>query len=274
MKDHPVTPLETPIPRRKMLGWLAKGGLAGAALLAWPGAAASAAPMAVPLEPRGAANLRDLAAKLARVPRRRDFKTVPMILTESKQWDHEALALLLNYRGGPKQVWDNTDIASPWLNLMRNATNAQVWSFKHPDFLAVSANHGTCHLALFQQYIWGKYNLSRMIGNKFKRNIFLDIPAGEKSQSAADFNNPHGLFSPGANCIPLLMERGTVFLACHNAIWEFSHALIAKGHNPDHLTHEALAADLTNHLIPGAVLTPGIVATIPELQLAGYEYIK
>ena len=274
MKDHPVTLLETPMPRRKMLAWLAKGGIAGAALLALPGAAASADPMAAPLEPRGAKNLKDLSAALARAPRHRNFKTVPMILTEPQQWDYEALNLLLTYHGGPRQVWDNTDISSPWLNLMRNATNAQVWSFKHPNFLAVSANHGTCHLALFQQHIWEKYNLPAMIGKKFKRNVFLDIPAGEKGKSPADFNNPLGLFSPSANCIPLLMERGTVFLACHNAIWEFSHALMAKGHNPDHLTHEALAADLTNHLIPGVVLTPGIVATIPELQLAGYEYIK
>jgi hypothetical protein len=28
-----------------------------------------------------------------------------------------------------KQVWDNTGIASPWLNVMRNSLNTQVWSF-------------------------------------------------------------------------------------------------------------------------------------------------
>jgi hypothetical protein len=30
-------------------------------------------------------------------------------------------------QGAPKQVWDNTGIASPWLNVMRNLLNAQVW---------------------------------------------------------------------------------------------------------------------------------------------------
>jgi hypothetical protein len=42
--------------------------------------------------------------------------------------------------------------------------------------------------------------------------------------------------------------------------------------NPDHLSHEAIAAELTNRLIEGTVLTPGIVATIPELQRAGFHY--
>ena len=45
-------------------------------------------------------------------PRRRDFKTVPMILERPDQWDHAALAEVTGYRGGPKQVWDNTGSAA------------------------------------------------------------------------------------------------------------------------------------------------------------------
>ena len=41
---------------------------------------------------------------------------------------------------------------------------------------------------------------------------------------------------------------------------------------PPGASHEAVAAELTNHLIGGLVLTPGIVATIPELQQAGSHY--
>ncbi|MEA3157605.1 MAG: hypothetical protein QOK44_5194, partial [Betaproteobacteria bacterium] len=69
-----------------------------------------------------------------------------------------------------------------------------------------------------------------------------------------------------------LQSRGAVFLACHNAIWELSAKLLRIGANPDHLSHEAIAAELTNHLIDGVVLTPGMVATIPELQEAGFHY--
>jgi intracellular sulfur oxidation DsrE/DsrF family protein len=78
---------------------------------------------------------------------------------------------------------------------------------------------------------------------------------------------------PG-DTIPALQERGVVFLACHNAIWELTAKLRDRGNNPDHLSHEAVAAELTNHLIDGIVLTPGVAATIPELQQAGFHYVK
>jgi hypothetical protein len=39
-------------------------------------------------------------------------------------------------------------------------------------------------------------------------------------------------------------------MACHNEIWELAGSLIAAGTNPDRLSHEALAAELTNHAFP------------------------
>jgi len=119
-------------------------GLAGGA-----GVAHAAAPSA--LTPLRAGELDALMRRLATAPRRRDFKTVPMILTNPRQWDHEALSEVLAYEPAAKQVYDNTDINSPWLNLMRNALNTQVWSFRHLDFLAVSVTRGTAHLALYDQ---------------------------------------------------------------------------------------------------------------------------
>jgi hypothetical protein len=87
-----------------------------------------------------------------------------------------------------------------------------------------------------------------------------------------DYENPEGAFSPHDNSIPALQRRSVVFLACHNAIWEFAEKLIATEVNPDHLSHDALAAELTNHLIAGAVLTPGMVGTLVELQRRGFNY--
>lgn len=220
-----------------------------------------------------ASTLAGLHRHLAATPRRRDFKTVPMILTERDTWDHEAIDLLMAYTGGPRQVWDNTDLASPWLNLMRNALNAQVWSWGHPDFLAVSATHGTAHLALYDDYLWDKYKLAELAHAKSPNNPYLVAPPASKV-AATDYENPAGAFSPADNAVTVLQRRGVVFLACHNAIWEFSGALIQKGNNPDKLGHEQLAAELTNHLIPDAVLTPGVVGTIPQLQAAAYHYIK
>ncbi len=224
------------------------------------------------LLPNGASTLQELSERLAKAPRRRDFKTVSMILISPDQWDSEALTEVLRYSGKPKQVWDNTALTSPWLNLMRNAMNAQIWSFKHPNFLAASATHGSAHLALYDNYIWNKY-LTTFTKGKWKSNVWLKQPPAS-ADSPADFNNHEGVFSPHDNSLEVLMRRGAVFLACHNEIWELTMALHNKGINPDGLSHPEMAAEFTNHLIPGAILTPGIVGTLPELELAGFQYAK
>ena len=260
--------MKTPPGRRFALMTMGLGMVAGATGLAAPPDARAAGPS---LLPPGAKSLEDLSARLSRAPRRRDFKTVPMILTDPDQWDSAALTEVIAYRGEPKQVWDSTGIASPWLNVMRNALNTQVWSFKHPDFLTVSATHGTALLALFGPATWEKYQFAKLTGGKFQSNTLLAEPKAAAADPK-DYENPDGLFSPHDNSIPALQRRGAVFLACHNAIWETSATLIATGVNPDKLSHGALAADLTNHLIAGVVLTPGVVGTVPELQRAGFSY--
>jgi hypothetical protein len=52
------------------------------------------------LTPPGATHLEALKKRLAQTPRRRDFKTVPMILNNPEQWDHEALTEVLS--SGPR----------------------------------------------------------------------------------------------------------------------------------------------------------------------------
>ena len=225
------------------------------------------------LTPGDAGQLNALMQRLAKAPRRRDFKSVPMILTNPEQWDHEALSEILAYKPVPKQAWDSTDIGGPWLNMIRNALNAQIWSFKHADFLAVSVTHGTANLALYDQAMWDKYQLTKLAGGKFKTNTLI-LNQEAESADPAHFENPAGAFSPADNSIPALMRRGVVFMSCHNAIWEQAAALINADLNPDKLSHEALAAELSNHLIAGVVLIPGAAATMPELQQAGFHYAK
>ena len=257
--------------RRNAIQTFGLGLAAGAVGLvaAQPRAAAAAD---APLLQAGSGQLRALMERLAHAPRRRDFKSVPMILTTPDQWDHEALSEVLAYKPAPKQAWDMTKIDGPWLNLMRNSLNAQIWSFKHPDFLVVAECHGSAQVALYDQTMWDKYELSKLAGDKFKTNTLI---VAQKAQAAdpANYEDAAGVFSPADNSIPALMQRGVVFMSCHNAIWEQSAKLLKTGVNPDKLSHEALAAELTNHLIPGVVLTPGAVATLPELQQAGFHYI-
>ena len=140
---------------------------------------------------------------------------------------------------------------------MANAMDAQVLSFRHADFLAVSATHATAQLALHDDYVWEKYQFAKATNGKFKTNT-LGAPV---APAAVDIT------------IPSLMRRGAVFLACHIALWERAGALIAAGTNPDGLSREALTAELTNHLIPGVVLTPGAVAPCRNPRIAGFRYI-
>jgi intracellular sulfur oxidation DsrE/DsrF family protein len=231
----------------------------------------AAAAVEAALTPPGATHLEAMKKRLAQAPRRRDFKTVPMILDHEEQWDHEALTEVLSYRPAPKQVWDSTDIRGPWLNLMRNALNSQIWSFKHPDFLAVSVTHGTALLALYDQDIWEKYQLTRLAGELFETNTAM-IENKSAAGDPANYQDPTGPFSAEDNSIPALMRRGVVFMSCHNAIWEQAAALIKTGINPDKLSHSVLAAELTNHLVDGAVLIPGAAGTLPELQQVGFDY--
>ena len=253
----------------RRIALLGLGVAAGAAALG--GNSANAAKASGAWLPQRAATLQQLHARLDAAPRRRDFKTVPMILENEDYWDREALAELIGYRDGPKQIWDNKDLGGPWLNLMRNNLNVQIYSFKRPDFLIVSATHASAHLAMYDQAMWDKYELSKLAGARFPNNTLV----AEQKAAAEDPKNhqdPQGAFSPANNSIPALQRRGAVFLACHNSIWEQSDTLIRNGSNPDKLSHEALAAELTNHLIPDVVLTPGAVATLLRFQEAGYHY--
>jgi hypothetical protein len=259
--------------RRAALQTLSLGFAASALGLVIEGHAKAQAALPSSLTPRDAGQLNALMRRLVEAPRRRDFKFVPMILTNPEQWDHEALSAILAYPPTPKQAWDCTDIAGHWLGEIRNALNGQIWSFNHPDFLAVSATHGTANLALYDQAMWDKYRLARFAGGKFKTNTLIEHQKAESADPAI-FENPAGAFSPADNSIPALMRRGVVFLSCHNAIWEQAAELIKADVNPDKLSQEALAAELTNHLIAGVVLIPGASATMPELQRVGFHYAK
>jgi len=225
------------------------------------------------LEPVSGKNLRELLLALAGMPRRRDFKTVPMIVDQPELWDLAPLAAVLAYKGGPRLACDNTDLNGSWLNGMRNTMNSQIWSFREPNFLCVSATHGSAHLALFDQDTWDKYQLAKLAGGNISHNKFIVAPSAF-AHDPADFQSAEGAFSTKGSNILVLQRRGAVFMACHNSIWEIAERLVGAEQNPDHLSVDAVAAELTNHLIPDVVLTPGIVATLVNLQRSGYAYSR
>lgn len=237
------------------------------------GAAASAAPAEAHAgaSPRNDGALAALSRRLAALPRRRGFATVPFLVTSPDYWDQPAAALVLAYHYRSIQMWENSDLGGPWLNLMREAVNGQVFAHGNPEFLAVSATHGSAHLALFGQDMWDKYKLAGLTGGKFAANSFI---SGKPTVSPADDQQDlGGFYGPNNNNIRTLQQRGVVFVACHDSI----HAIARNVHATADfagISPDVIAADLTNGLVPGAVLVPSVVAFMVELQRAGFTYSK
>jgi intracellular sulfur oxidation DsrE/DsrF family protein len=85
-----------------------------------------------------------------------------------------------------------------------------------------------------------------------------------------DRQKTDGFYGPGNSNIVSLQRRGAVIVACHDSIHAIARGIAAKrGDDPD-----IIAADLTNNLIPGAILVPSVVAYLIELQHAGFTYAK
>jgi hypothetical protein len=120
--------------------------------------------------------------------------------------------------------------------------------------------------------MWDKYQLARIAGGNFRTNSLIE-PRDVCTHNAAR-EDANSMFGPAGNNVLALQLRGVVFMACHNAIWEHSATLLEKGINPDKLSHEAVAAELTNHLVSGVILTPGMAGTLPQLQRVGFCYAK
>ena len=215
--------------------------------------------------------LSSLNRTLATLPRRRGFHSVPFILNDKRFWDHDAADALLSYSAPQRQMWEATDLAGPWLNLMREAVNGQVFSHDHKDFLAVAAIHGGAHLALFTETAWAKYKFAAKTDDRLASNtLIVERPGVSPSD---DLQNLDGFYGPNNNNIITLQRRGMVFIACHDSI----HAIARGLHIAPEFSGtpaDAIAADLTNSLVPGAVLVPSVVAFIAELQRAGYSYAK
>jgi intracellular sulfur oxidation DsrE/DsrF family protein len=78
--------------------------------------------------------------------------------------------------------------------------------------------------------MWDKYQLAAMAGRDFKTNTL--IYANDAPTNTAAHEDPNSVFGAAGNTIPALQQRGVVFMACHNAIWEHTAKLLEKGINP------------------------------------------
>ena len=132
----------------------------------------------------------------------------------------------------------------------------------------MSATHGTAHLALYDDMIWDKHQFAGLTNGKFTSNTLSKLPAATASD-ALDFQKADGFYSPAANRIPVQQRRGAVFIACHNQVWEITAGRIKAGVTPDRLSHEAMAAEFTNHPIAGVCSALARSALCPSFSSRG-----
>ncbi|ASW08553.1 thiosulfate dehydrogenase [Rhizobium sp. 11515TR] len=261
--------LEKPTTRRLALGALGASAVAVASIGTSTLSAKEKNPP--PVASDGGRKLQNLSERLANVPRRRDFTSVPFMADRKDLWDHEASVELLAYDGGPRQMWEASDISAAWLNLMRESVNGQVFAHGNKDFLAVAAVHGSAHHTLFNQSMWDKYDLAEIAGAKSRRNDFIVEKAGATAMD--DHQDVDGFYGPANNNILSLQKRGAVFVACHDSIHAIARGIASRESN-SRLPADAVAADLTNNLIHGVILVPSVVAYLAELQDARFTYAK
>lgn len=239
-------------------------------------ASSAALAKATPTEPTGGiGTLARLTQQLRQIPRKRNFETVRFMLTDPAEWDSEAAKLLLSYSDRSKQVWENTEITASWPVLMREAINGEVFCHRHPEFLQIAAMHGLAHLALFNDDTWRRLRLDQLAGPQFASNTLIKEKPGVSRSD--DPQNVDGFYGPDNNNIVSLQKRGSVFVACHDSIYAISRRLqqaAGPGTALGGMPIGALAADLTNNLIPDCVLVPSVVAFLVELQKAGFTYVK
>jgi len=95
-------------------------------------------------------------------------------------------------------------------------------------------------------------------------NQHADPPAEGPVRRSEELRGSYGRLLAGRQLHPGVDAARRGLHVLPQRLWEEAAGLIERGTNPDRLSHEAMAAELTDHLIPGVVLTPGAVGTLPE----------
>ncbi|GAB6854872.1 transcriptional initiation protein Tat [Asaia astilbis] len=223
----------------------------------------------LPPPPEPQDNLPELSRQLAALPRRRQFATIPRVLDHPDLWDDAAFEALVGFRGRRKMLGAGADLSGHWPVEAQNLINSEVFSFGHPDALLVMALWGEAQLALYDAAAWTRFDLARLVPAGETVSA-LQQPSTGSSRHHQDEQGAYGIAGRG---IPALQARGVVFLACHNAIWSHAGRILALGGGSVGGSQEQIAAELTNHINPRAIVTPSALGAMAELQGSGFSRI-
>jgi len=148
-----------------------------------------------------------------------------------------------------------------YLNTWRDAYGVQ-----EKDLSVIVALYGhTLPLGLTDE-MWEKYQLGQALGitdpktnAPLVRNWFAHLQSGDPvADGQADAS------------MEKLQGRGVLFIVCNNALGNWA-AHLAPAHGGD---AAAVRADFLAHVIPGAVVVPGVMVAMNKAHERGFGYVR
>ena len=179
------------------------------------------------------------------------------------EWDEKWLEAL---NAKHKQFFDAPDTTSgAGLIQARNFLNAfrDAYGTQDHDVNVVVGFHGSAAALAFQDAAWEKFRLAQYAEiidpatkNPALRNLFVAPRATDPV--------------PPDAAIPVLQQRGAVFLLCNNSLRRITRTLHADGYGEDDALRKEL---LGRHLVPGVIVVPSMVVAANRTQARGFSYV-
>ncbi len=132
------------------------------------------------------------------------------------------------------------------------------------DVNLVMGVRGTGIPIVLRDEIWAKYKLGEQYGI---------IDPATKAASVRNLYvhsnvQPNGPVSH-EQTVEALQKRGVIFLVCRNTIAGATRKLVAAGMG----TSEQVRESLTNGMLPGVIIIPGMIIAFTEMQQRGVAYV-
>lgn len=186
-------------------------------------------------------------------------------------WHMEEFDKVVKSKARVKQLFDcekldNGDFLSP----IKNSINGLQFGFNIPadQIKMVGALRGSANLINFDDSMWEKYQIGEYAktddpktSKPAVRNPFFPKKEG-MSKDPQDMKSIYQDYTAQA-----MMDRGMVFLSCHNATTNAARNIIKKFALKVEV--EEVVKDLQAHMLPGVISVPAMVSAIAILQVDG-----
>ncbi len=210
-----------------------------------------------------------------------DAQSIPggsNVVEHLAQFDFKSFQRIVGRPAKIRQVFEQVAFKPLLWNNMKNSLNGLQFGYGiKPNEIAIAiAGHGPSAAYGYSDYVWQKYNIGEYFGikdaqgNTITKNMWL--AAKNPYDVKADPDDEKGMYQDTS--IEMMQKRGAVLMTCHTAVEEQSKGIVKAGKAPAGMTPKDVADDILTHLVPGALVVPGMVATVAILQkYYGYTYV-